>query len=137
MWQNYFIINGEKYYTGTIFIINDMGKQVEASFICYDLEHSKYIYKIEECMWHSPDKYFQKNFISVTNKRDNRVHMPVVKKRKDLDIDGLFIGWVWYVFLMALSIIFNGTIGFWILFSVIFFSWRSNKIKEEGTYIEW
>ena len=33
---NYFVWNGGKYYTCTVIIINDMGKQVEAPLVCCD-----------------------------------------------------------------------------------------------------
>ncbi len=137
MRKNYFAVNGEKYYTGTIFIVNDMGKQSEATFICYDEDNSRYVYKINDCICRVDPKNFQRVFISVTDKKDCNVHMPVTKTKKDFEIDGLFLGWMWYIFLMLISSIFKGAIGFWALISAVFFSWRSRKIKEEGTYIEW
>ena len=137
MKQNYFTIKGKKYYTGTIFIVNNMGQEAEASFICYDTECARYVYKIKDCICRVDPKNFQRIFISVTDKRDNKVHMPVKKTRKDTEIDGLFIGWLWYIFLMVISIIFKNAIGWWIFISVVFFNWRKKKIKEEGTYLEW
>ena len=137
MKQNYFVINGKKYYTGTVFIVNYMGRPTEASFICHDIEHSRYVYKIRDCTHHVDPKTFYDKFISVTDKFDDRVKMPVVKTMKDSEIDSLFIGWVWYIVLMAASAIFNGAIFYWLLISTVFFSWRKQKIKEEGTYIEW
>jgi len=137
MMRNYFDVNGQRYYTGTVFVANDMGNQVEATFISYDIEHSLYIYKIKDCIWRSGDKIFWRKFVTVTNKKNDKVHMPVTKTRKDFEIDGLFIGWMWYIFLMLVSVIFKDVIGLWALISIVFFSWRSKKIKEEGTYIEW
>lgn len=137
MYRDYFLVNGKKYYTGTVFIVNNMGNQVEATFVCYDYEHSLYLYEIKGCVWRSGDKVFWRKFINVTNKKNYNVHIPVTRTRRDMDIDGLFLGWVWYIFLMTISIIFNDRIGLWILISVVFFSWRKKKIKEEGTYIEW
>ena len=137
MWRNYFEINGKKYYTGTVFIVKRLGEQVEASFICYDEVNARYIYKIGICTMLVYDAHFWNAFVSVTNKRDNSAHMPVVKQKRDLNIDGLFIGWVWYIFLMLISCIFKDVIGLWILISFVFFIWRSIKIKEEGKYIEW
>ena len=134
---NYFIVDGEKYYTGTIFIIEDYGKHVEASFICYDTERSKYIYKIKECIWHTDEHNFRRTFVRVTNKRDESAHMPVTKTINDSEIDGLFIGWIWYIFFLMIGFILNGAIIFWALISIAFFSWRKDKIKKEGTYIEW
>lgn len=135
--RNYFDVNGKRYYTGTIFIVNNMGKHVEATFICYNDAQSTYVYKIEDCTWRASEKAFWTKFVSVTNKRNDKAHIPVVKAKKDLDIDGLFIGWMWYIFLMFVSVIFKDVIVLWILISIVFFNWRSKKIKEEGTYIEW
>ena len=137
MKQNYFVINGQKYYTGTIFVVNHMGKPTEASFICHDIERSRYVYKIGDCRCHVDPKTFYDKFISITDKFDNRVKMPVVKTMKDSEIDSLFIGWVWYILLMVVSSIFKGAIGLWILISVVFFYWRKKKKQEEGTYTEW
>jgi hypothetical protein len=114
-----------------------MGKQVEAAFICYDTDRKKYIYKVKDCICSVDHKTFQRVFVRATNSRNSKVHMPVTKTKKDFEIDGLFLGWLWYIFLMAISSIFKDAIGLWILISVVFFSCRSKKIKEEGTYIEW
>lgn len=137
MFQNYFNVNGQRYYTGTVFMIQYMGEKKEASFICYNTSRSEFIYKIGNCRWHSRDKYFWEHFVNVTNKVDQNVHMPTYKRKRDVEIDGLFLGWVWYIFLMLISTIFKDAIGLWILISWVFFSWRARKIKEEGTYIEW
>jgi hypothetical protein len=137
MKQNYFVANGVKYYTGTIFIVNDMGNIREASFLYYDTECSRYIYKITDCVYNTDAKNFNRIFISTTGRIDNKIHAPTTKTKKDMEIDGLFLGWVWYIFLMAISSIFKDVIGLWILISIVFFYWRKNKIKEEGTYVEW
>jgi hypothetical protein len=137
MKQDFFLVNGTKYYTGTIFIINNMGRHSDATFICYDTEQSRYFYKVKDCICRADQKNFQRIFISVTDRVDETAHMPTTKTMKDTAIDGLFIGWLWYVFLMLISAIFKDAIGLWILISVTFFVWRKKKIEEEGTYIEW
>lgn len=137
MLQDYFIVNGTKYYTGTIFIINNMGKNVEASFICYDTNRSRYTYRIKEHTYHITDKIFDKWFVGVTNKKDPTVHMPLSFKVKDREIHKLFIGWIWYIVLMTVGSIFKYAIFIWIFLSVIFFSWKAEVIKKEGNYIEW
>lgn len=137
MKQNYFIVDNNRYYTGSIFITTDMGQHVEASFLYYDTDQKRYFYKINDCVWNVDENRFWRNFVSVTDKRNDNVRMPVTKTKSDMEIDGLFLGWVWYIFLMAISTIFNGAVVLWILYSVIFFTWRAKKIKEEGTYVEW
>lgn len=137
--RDYFEVNGIKYYTGTIFITQKMGRHVEATFVGYDMYYSKYIYTINSggCRHITHDEYFWDHFVSVTDKKNESAHIPILKTKKDSDIDGLFLGWLWYIFLMAISVIFKGAIAWWIFISVVFFSWRSKKIKEEGTYYEW
>ena len=138
MKQDYFVVDGKKYYTGTVFITRDnMWRETEASFICYDTDHKEYIFYIQGCRYRDRNELFWQRFIAVTDKVDGNVRTPAAKTMNDMQIEGMFIGWVWYVFLMLISTIFNDAIGLWILISVVFFSWRSKKIKEEGTYIEW
>lgn len=140
--RNYFIVNGNPYYTGTMFIINNYGKQVEATFICYNIDTGQYIYimkngKGNDCKCRVHEKYFYDHLISITNKVNQNACMPIEKRRKDSQIDGLFLGWMWYIFLMLISIVFKEALGLWIFISIVFFKWRSDKIKKEGTYIEW
>lgn len=135
--QDYCIVNGRRYSTGTVFIIDFNGKHREASFICCIPETNRYRCKIDGAMWFISEKDFQKKIVKITNKVDSSVHMPVNKTKKDTEIDGLFLGWLWYIFLMVISTIFYARVGLWIFISVVFFDWRARKIKEEGTYIEW
>lgn len=51
---------------------------------------------------------------------------------KELDIDGLLIAWIWYVLIMAVSTIFKGNVVIWIVVSIIFFNYRSKKLREAG-----
>ena len=135
--QDYFIVNGKRYPTGTVFLLEHMGNKVEATFICYDLKCSLYVYKIKEFVWRSSAKVFWRKFIGVTDRMNYSIQMPKMKTLRDKDIDGLFVGWVWYIFLMVISTIFNDRIGLWVLFTGIFFFWRRHKIKENGTYVKW
>ena len=137
MRQNYFVVDGKKYYTGSIFIVNNVGQQVEATFVCYEEERNRYVYKINDCICRADLKAFKRNFVRATDMINTDVHMPITKTKKDNEIDGLFIGWLWYIFLMAISTIFKNALVLWILFSIVFFTWRTKKIKEEGTYVEW
>jgi hypothetical protein len=135
--RDYFIHNGTKYYTGTVIIVKNGKDTTEASFIYYDEEWNKYCYKIKDCKYHVYPEFFEDVFVDVTDKIDERVRMPQVKRKREMNINGMFEGWVWYILLMALSTIFKANVVLWILWSHLFFSWRNKKIKEEGTYIEW
>lgn len=135
--QNYFVVNGKTYYTGTIIVVKNMGNKEKATFICYDTEHDRYIYKIRDCRHNVPAEYFWRNLIEITEQINFSAKAPEVKTLKDSQIDGLALGWIWYIFLMAISVIFKDAIGLWILISIVFFSWRADKIKKGGKYIEW
>ena len=134
---NYFVWNGVKYYTGTVIVVKDMGRQTEATFVCYDKTYNYYIYKIKDGRAMRRPDQFEKSLIEVTNKRNDKVRMPAVKTLKDSQIEGLFLGWVWYIFLMAVSTIFKCNFLWWTLISFGFFTMRADKIKKEGEYIEW
>ena len=137
MFNDYFEYNGVKYYTGTVLIVPYLSEKVEATFIGHDETNKLYVCKIKNFTIRYPETLFFNQIICITNTSDNSVHTPIQKVRNDSQISGLFIGWVWYIFLMAISTIFNDAIGLWIFISIVFFNWRSKKIKEEGTYIEW
>jgi hypothetical protein len=136
MYSNYFIYNEQKYYTGTVVQLK-RGNNVYGAFICHDVVHDYYFFKVqgrrEGVRGHDLDRFI----ITVTEEVNKDVHMPVQKTYKDSDIDGLALGWVWYIFLMAISTIFKGNVCFWIVISVLFFAWRKKIIKEKGTYYEW
>ena len=135
---NYFIVSGKKYYTGTMFKVKNMGDVVDAVFVCtYFASHVNIVYKINGTQYFTPIQMFKNMFVCVTNAVDNETQTPQTKHMRDRDIDGLSLGWLWYIFLMALATIFKENIALWILISVVFFSWRYNKIQKEGTYIEW
>lgn len=137
---NYFIVDGNKYYTGTVFKVKYMGKIVDAVFVCtYFASHVYIVYKIKDCgtQYNTPVDMFKDKFVCIAGVVDNETKVPQTKHKRDRDVDGLAIGWLWYVFLMAIATIFKENIGLWILISVVFFSWRNEKIKKEGTYIEW
>lgn len=140
MKQDYFIFNGEKYYTGTVFIINHFNNRpVKAAFIYYDTDYENYKYKILDCddTWIVNKKQFNKWIVNVTDETDTSVRMPQTKYLKDSQVSGMPLGWLWYIVLMLFGVIVKGQIIWWTFVSVVFFSWRRAKMKKEGTYIEW
>ena len=137
MFVNYFDMNDKRYYTGTIFEVKDNGKRKKATFVCYDQEHQKYVYVVQGCRHHVDANNFYKRFLCVTNEVNTNIQMPVQRKTSEFEIDGLFFGWMWYICLMALSCIFYYQILWWIFITVVFFKWRSKKIKKEGICNEW
>ena len=135
--EDFIVVNGVKYYTGTVFIIDFNGKVQEAAFVCYVTKTNRVRCKLPDSYWFINADAFRNMIVKVTDKVNFSVRTPITHKKSEMEIDGLFLGWVWYIFLMAISTLFYDRIGLWILISVVFFNWRNKKIKEEGTYIEW
>lgn len=52
--------------------------------------------------------------------------------KEEMNIDGLFIAWMWYIVIMLVLVIFNDRILGWIGASLMFFSYRSNKLRKAG-----
>ena len=137
MQENYIVVNGTKYYTGTVFIIDFNGRKQKAIFVCCVPKTNRVRCKLSDSFWFINADDFRNRIVKITSDVDQSVHMPIVHRKNEMEIEWLFIGWMWYVFLMAISTIFYDRIGLWIFISIVFFSWRAKKVKEEGTYIEW
>lgn len=158
MERPYFNYNGVMYYKGTVMLVrNYLGREEKVIFKHYNSDNNLYCYcgciRYDETYMY--EKQFYNSIISILEPKSfqelvdatwgntNMSANDVVKsidngnKLKDTQIDGLTLAWMWYIFLMAISLIFNARLGLWILISVIFFSYRSNKIKKEGSYYEW
>ena len=52
--------------------------------------------------------------------------------KDELNIDGMLNAWTWYIVIMLVSIVLNDRILAWIFATVVFFNYRSNKLKERG-----
>lgn len=151
MKQNYFIHQGVRYYSGTTIIVKQNDKisgrvfDVKATFVYYDTESDRYAFSINRLTNIYPKKDFDRVFVGVTedivrehdtnelmNKwaytQGNKKHTLI----EELSVEGMFIAWVWYVFIMIVAVIFNDRIGIWLFASIIFFNYRSKKLKEAG-----
>ena len=138
---NYFIVDGKKYYTGTVFKTKHYG---DAAFVCtYYPKHMKGVYIVYRIIstgqerWTPVDMFKEDVFVCITGAVDSETKMPKTKYMKDSDINGLSIGWLWYITLMLFGVIIKGCVIWWIFISIVFFSWRYKKVHEEGTYIDW
>lgn len=147
--QNYFINkDGTKYYTGTCVIVKHCGKKCDATFLCVikpvketDTKGPRYVFQLK-----GPEYYYQltltiedlsERLVAIyTDVVDPYVRCPRTYHPKDSQIEGLPLAWAWYIFLMAISTIFKDNIGLWIFFSIVFFSYRSKKVKSI-VGIEW
>ena len=52
--------------------------------------------------------------------------------KDEMNIDGLFLAWIWYIFIMAVACIFHARFGIWTLASIVFFHYRKRKLREAG-----
>lgn len=151
MRQNYFVHQGVRYYSGTTIIVKQYDRisgrpiNVNATFRYYDTDKGKYAYSIKDCTTILSQKYFDRAFMGVTenivtkqdlcDKLGDLTHVCKANKhtfREELNVDGMFVAWIWYVCIMAVAIIFNARIGIWILASIMFCSYRNKKLKEAG-----
>lgn len=141
-------IDGKTYYTGTVFYVygywvGSMFDNFEVTFIAYDTEYQKVRFEDNGMGGIGPHRgggctleQFKKKIISVKEAKNERVKCPEKKRRPEMQIDGMFEGWVAYIVAMAVSAIFKDVIGLWVLWSWIFFSWRHSQIEKKGYYYE-
>ena len=139
MKQDYVICKGKKYNSGDVINIlwythgNRNAHKHTGIFLDCDEEKDEYRLIVDgvtysfnkTCFYRTV--YDKEYVIQSENNTENKV---VIKD--ELSIDGLFIAWVWYVFIMLLAIIFKDCIAIWIIASAIFFSYRNRKLREAG-----
>lgn len=148
--QYYFMYKGRKIETGTVLKIRPWHSCIgeahveEITFEWYVPESDLYVFKYTSTYGtkgvgiHGDE--FKKIFIAPTNKmneyvvRDHKMRMESNKLTfgKELQIDGMFIAWLWYIVLMAVTFIFNGFYLYWAVISICFFIYRYGKLKDEG-----
>ena len=140
MKQNYVIYNGVKYNSGdTIHILwytNGYRNKHNYTgvFIDCDEEKDEYRFTVDGQLYCFNKVCFWR---TIRNTPIQETHFVKREARKatfkeELNIDGLLIAWIWYVFIMGVAIIFNDRIGIWILASIVFFNYRNKKLREAG-----
>ena len=142
MKQNYFVYNNEKYNSGTVIILrvfNCVPRNIcntKATFLYFDTEKNKYIVEIYGNTHEYTEENFYKNFRCIfvgRNNADEKCIEPKTHAMTDeLNLDGLLVAWMWYIFIMAIASIFYDRIGIWIFTSIVFFNYRHKKLKEAG-----
>jgi hypothetical protein len=145
MKQSYFIYKGDKYYSGTTIEINkydpifNKNNKINAIF-SHITGDNKYVVKVNNNVFVYTENDFFKILISVINKIEAKNDTYEILNAKDkkhkfadeLNIEGMPIAWIWYIFIIAIGTIFNGRIGIWIIASIIFFNYRNKKIRKAG-----
>ncbi len=135
--NDYFEYNGVRYGIGTKFTTkNEYGMVIKAVFqgknyggysIMYKDVCNKTTFKII-----SNDKLIS----SILEILDGNYYTELEQSKQyipDSKISELVVGWMMYIFVMAVLTIFNKRLLSWIVVSVYFFNWRK-KIKEKNTY---
>lgn len=142
--QYYFMHNGKRYEPGTILKIKPYCKAEELYFEWYVPESDLYVFE-----YIGPHgrvgvgmrgTELQQYLICVTDEVDQcvaRKHAMRMENNKltftkELEIDGMLIAWLWYIVLMAVTLLFNGFYFYWAIISFCFFIYRYGKLVEEG-----
>jgi hypothetical protein len=136
MKQNYFIHNGQKYYTGTKIRIqahNGYGNCPQtATFVDYDSDTKEYHFKISNRVITYNHRSWTSYFLGIYGEP---APSPPAKEwtfRKELDVNGMLNAWMWYLFLMVITTIFKGNVFYWATISGIFFKYRNEKLRKAG-----
>lgn len=143
MRKDYFVYNGKQYNTGTIIILKRFDCvsrrlcNTKATFLYFDPDKNEYTVKIYGTEYVYTEEKFHKIFVCIYEERkqtENMVNKTNVSHNfsDELNVDCLLIAWIWYIFIMAVGVIFYDRIGIWVFTSIMFFSYRNRKLKEAG-----
>ena len=140
MKQDYFVYNGIKILSGTVIAF----KNRNVIFLAYSTDDKNCFFGNMDryCIESYPIEKFESCIDCITNEKDNRYQDWCDKRcanvkhnnnfTDELNNDSLFLAWIWYIFIMAISIIFNGFWLIWIVASYIFFDYRKEKLRKAG-----
>lgn len=138
--EKWFAHNGKIYKEGTIIKIKHGDKIQEATFLWHDIERNNYIYQTFTnncyCLHTKHKDVFYANLIDVTCNIDSHYTAPDRRAkwtyRKELEINGMLLAWMWYVFIMFISVLFYDRIWIWIFTSIIFWNYRDKQLRKVG-----
>lgn len=141
-----FVYNGKTYDCGTIIVFKGNGTCSDYTrvFLCYVPDTDSFWYQSQTggTMYEISGHDFRDKLKEVKDEicvpiRDSYIkstngynRAPTLKE--ELVDDNLLIAWIWYIFIMAVAIIFKDRIGIWILASYVFFKYRRKKLRERG-----
>lgn len=144
----HFDYDGKRYASGTIIQIKPTRNKQYV--LC---EEAVFLYHVPEKHWHviafGPEDELilsSKDFFNIligvvklqNTKYAEQICQNINTEIKDitfgqeLQIDGMLIAWIWYIFLMILITFFHDRIIGYIGFSIIFFRYRNKKLREAG-----
>lgn len=148
MKQNWFEVNNVRYYTGSVVVLRQVDSiavsiiDMDAVFVYYNTETNTYAFEINGRIDLYPNQYFNKIFVTVSSARltpnieptdsVNKKYKKKISIKDELNVEGLLVGWVWYIIIMAVAVIFYDRTLIWILASIIFIVYRNKRLREAG-----
>lgn len=146
MKEDYFVYSEKKYHSGTIMKIYSgpgLAKNVVFLFCVPDKNWIVYRELTNGNKTTCDKANFEKNYlIEVTDKivslnsYDLRMfdaeRIEDLTFKEEVNVDGMLNAWLWYIVIMLVSVVLVDRILAWIFATVVFFNYRSNKLKERG-----
>lgn len=140
MKQDYVIYDGVRYNSGdTINILwyvnGNMNKRnYTGIFVDCDEKKDEYRFTVDGKLYCFNKLLFWRTIRNTPIMEKDYRNVPPKKAtfKDELNIDGLLIAWIWYIFIMAVAFIFVGRFGIWTLASIVFFNYRKRKLREAG-----
>ena len=140
--QYYFDYEGKRYPCGTVLKVDTFyATRSKTGMDIFEFcIPEKGLYKLYNNGW-----YYEENFckmlVNATNEIDEKYL--TYKKNEILEskltlgkeisyVDGMGLMWLWYIFLMAITFIFQGFYFYWIYLSALFFVLRYSRLKKYG-----
>lgn len=139
MKRDYVVYKGKRYNSGdTINILwykygySNKSNHI-ATFVDCDEEKDEYRFIVDGLTYcFNKDRFYRTIRNEEIRNEINKTAPHKATFSEELNIDGLFLAWIWYVFIMFVAIIFYDRVGIWIISSIVFFSYRNRKLKEAG-----
>ena len=141
MKQNYIICKGKRYNSGDtmdiLWYTNGYrnAHNYTGIFVDCDPEKDEYRFIVDGFMYCFNKVCFWRIVVSepIQDGPLHKIRKPSKPTfKEELSIDGLFVAWIWYIFIMLVLVIFNGRILGWIVASIVFFDYRNNKLRKAG-----
>ena len=132
-----FIFNGQTYYVGTIVQVKEEWKQnfkfsSILKFTGYNIDEHVYCFTTLQDIWtiyKLSEEQIQLYISHILQYGENKIESNEIDPKY---IDNIVSAWIWYIFLMGITLIFNGSLAYWTVISIIFFMHRNKKLKEAG-----
>ena len=135
----FFTHNQKTYFAGTLLVIKmsyikGITRQEVVEFVGYNKETKRYLLRLNNHIYEYTEEIFRDKLIGIEGMKS----MYILKRsrkatfKEEMGIDQLFLGWVWYICIMAIALIFNCRVLIWFWATAFFFTYRKQKLKEAG-----